>query len=588
MNLLDGAGSVFNSLVSTVVDEVTNYFSEASTTELVGAFLIGAGAVVWGGYLGQQVERSLNHRNIVALQSDRDRYQAMMNNADRINRNLSGEVSSLENKLENAKLQSEREKSRNSSLIQQLDSEKIALESELKKVRVECDEWKVKVGKVKSTVTTLIEPGNEKETSVKEAGTLDGQKRRLIQQNKTLGAKNRNLTQNLEETLKEKSLLQAQVNELTAKIGKAESTIGDLRSQIEKNKEETEECKSAFDQLLKAGLESRDLEKSLLARISFLESKNRDLCEELQEGLDEINELQSFLVKAEATLKAKNGELDKLESLLELANAQIIQTLDDIEPNPDFSKDEIARLEQELRDVTDKSSRLIRQYEQELAMLMQKRSLEKADGKARLLGGQSSVYLENDGASLQELQKKYNELEIINSENATIALRSEAEVIDLKKAIPQLDAVVREKDSEIERLQKEMDAKVEESNTLAKVIDDQKSTIARLEKKVVALEETLQGKNVELEEFLSSSEQSRTDDLLSAEQDILSELYKGLSLQEPKKLNLETAVRDIKHQVETLRNSIKQDAQQLVAAYARIAELEEAISGSDSAISQPL
>src|SRR5690606_35992086 len=139
----------------------------------------------------------------------------------------------------------------------------------------------------------------------------------------------------------------------------------------------------------------------LIKRIQILESDNLHLSEELEDALDELNELQTFMATFAGKLESKNAKLEQLKSLLELERAKTIEALDGVEPSSDFLKDDIAHLQQQIKDVTDKSSRLIRQYEQELAGLMTKLSAQKVDEKTQCLREQNGFRSERDGASLK-------------------------------------------------------------------------------------------------------------------------------------------------------------------------------------------
>src|SRR5690606_23472493 len=111
---------------------------------------------------------------------------------------------------------------------------------------------------------------------------------------------------------------------------------------------ELKECKEAFDLLLKAAFDGKDFQERLIKRIQILESDNLHLSEELEDALDELNELQTFMATFAGKLESKNAKLDQLKSLLELERAKTIEALDGVEPSSDFLKDDIAHLQQQI------------------------------------------------------------------------------------------------------------------------------------------------------------------------------------------------------------------------------------------------
>jgi|GEM_PF-5601216 hypothetical protein len=490
--LINSTSSILSNISDLAINIYQNY--PIAITVPIGLFL-GAGI----GCIANNIRQTNRHvsvlqQDLLVSQRERDAFKNMHAGTLESIRSLGEGNQRLENKIKNENINYRYQNEADLEKIKVLSKENDFLNQRLKEAECnvldltrQIDENLVKLKKLEIEHRSLYELSIKKNVNqLKNAIVVE-------EEIKTLKTKIQNLSQNLQTELNEKTQLQAE---------------------IEKNKEELKECKSAFDLLLKEQISNLEIEKRLVEKIKTLTATNENFSEDFQEALNELKELKAITVTLKDELTSKDGVLDHLEALLVLEKAQTKNTLDNINPNP-FLIDDVKHLTEQVKFTRNNASQLIRQYEQEIARLMQKLSNQEVVIQSQLSEAQKETGLEHpeDRASYQKLQQRYNELEIINSENATIALRSEAKIMDLSRRVEDLVSTIKQKDTKIEALQKEMNR-----NDLSKKMSNQKLTIDRLENEVENLKGTLKRKELETDAFFSDWDQTRNEELRLQEQ----------------------------------------------------------------------
>lgn len=258
----------------------------------------------------------------------------------------------------------------------------------------------------------------------------------------------------------------------------------------------------------------------------------------------------------------------------ELKSELLRKTLDSVDPNPDLL-DQIESLQDKLTKKNEEASRLMAEQEEELSSLRQLLSSRKTaqvvphsvipagakDSQEKIFGLQSS---------LLEMQRKLESSQSLSDQNAREAFQAEEAVEKLSFAMGSLE-------SENLGLKEEVSGLREEKQMLEGQIDRQEKELRKLEREVQTLSSALQSKQEEIDDFplyLGAENRDMQEAWQEQEEAFLKEIYQGLGLGLPKKLDLDTAREDFKLFFHASQKSQTRDNQRWIAAIEALAVLQ--------------
>lgn len=529
------------------------------------------------------------------LEKKEKTYLSLKKDMESITSTIENKKENVENNLKEAEVRIEKIKNdikTNEKIINNSDQEKDKLLKSIGSLKDEVASLKTELKKLEQTVTEL----NEKKNQLKSLNELQKLKEKNIKETIQY------LTKQKLEIEREKEKIEKAIKELLEEINNKENTLFNLEKRVElikKSISEKEKCENSLKQCESEIAKLTQRKESESEKLNLIiESKEAKcpLCGSplTEEHLEKIKrEAKANIFKFESTLEKLFLEKEHVESLLSeiYKNEEMLSKLNV----------EIEKLREGLKNDKEKEVELKNNIESQLQKLAEiDKDIENVSNDEEL----KSIY-----KAIEEIEKYIKEnspIELAYTKKSELLEKNEKNLLDIGKELAVLEIKRKDAVNYIEKLQAELDSELQSYNLLKKIFDEE-SYIAKekLELSKLAAEIKVLGFNEEMLTKVQEEEQSKKifedkliklkvaegkieefkaqreklENELKENKDSLELLKKEetlYSLELDKFVDVETALNDLRVEIEELQKKINELTGEKAKLEAKLGEIEAA------------